>query len=378
MSRSMRVMLVTDAVGGVWNYSLDLARALRQFDVEAVLALMGPSPSNDQRREASGFDIVETDLPLDWLAEHPRLVRRAGSELAKIANREGVDLVQTNSAALLADSDFDQPVIAVQHSCVASWWRTVRSTRLPRDFAWRRDLVECGLHRASAVTAPSAAFAALTVKTYALSRPVHAVHNGRRALPMKRRPVENFVFTAGRLWDDGKNARVLDEAAGHLGIPVEAAGPLQGPNGTAVSFDNLKTPGELSSDAIADRLAARPIFATAALYEPFGLSALEAAQAGCALVLSDIPTFRELWADSALFVPADDPKAFAQAVQSLVEQPELREELGLAARIRALRYTPDRMAERMARLYAGLVPQRREASEAEPVVATFQPATGAA
>ena len=42
------------------------------------------------------------------------------------------------------------------------------------------------------------------------------------------------------------------------------------------------------------------IFARPARYEPFGLAILEAAQAGCALVLGDIPSLRELWADAAL------------------------------------------------------------------------------
>jgi glycosyltransferase involved in cell wall biosynthesis len=36
------------------------------------------------------------------------------------------------------------------------------------------------------------------------------------------------------------------------------------------------------------------------LYEPFGLAVAEAARAARPLVLSDIPTFRELWGDAAL------------------------------------------------------------------------------
>ena len=49
-------------------------------------------------------------------------------------------------------------------------------------------------------------------------------------------------------------------------------------------------------------MARTAVFVSPALYEPFGLAVLEAAQAGCALVLSDIPTFRELWDGVALFV----------------------------------------------------------------------------
>ena len=357
MRSGMRLMLVTDAVGGVWTYSLDLARALREWDVEAFLVVTGPSPLAGQRSEASGFELIDTGLPLDWTAKRPDLIRRAGCALAELASKEGADLVQVNSAALLADCEFDQPVVALQHSCVASWWATVRGTLLPSDFGWRRDLIECGLNRAAAVVAPSAAFAALTARTYALTRPVHAVHNGRRALAMKRRPMEDYVFTAGRLWDEGKNVRTLDEAAAHLSVPVEVAGPLQGPNGARESFENLRCLGELSPPGIAERLAARPIFASAALYEPFGLSVLEAAQAGCALVLSDIPTFRELWSGCATFVPANEASAFAGAIEELLANPARRTDLGIAARMHALRYTPDLMAQRMVQIYEHLLPE---------------------
>lgn len=369
MSAATRLLLVTDAVGGVWTYSVDLARALRQWDIETVLAVMGPSPSEAQRRDASGFEIVDTGLPLDWTAERPDQIRRAGCTLAELASRKGADLVQTNSAALLADCVFDQPVTVVHHSCVATWWDAVRGTPMPRDFAWRRDLVECGLHAASAVIAPTAAFAAQVMRVYSLSRPVQAVHNGRRALPMKKRGPEDFVVTVGRLWDDGKNVRTLDEAASRLNVRVEAVGPLEGPNGTALSFENLETPGELRMAAIAERLAARPIFASPALYEPFGLSVLEAAQAGCALVLSDIPTFRELWARSALFVPADDPAAFAEAIQSLLDDPARRTELALAARMRALRYTPEALGSRMAQIYEDLRPASAAENTHRPALA---------
>jgi glycosyltransferase involved in cell wall biosynthesis len=356
MKSGMRLMLVTDAVGGVWTYSLELARALREWEVETVLAAIGPAPSAEQRQEAREFDFVETGLCLDWAAATPAQVRRTGCGLAELAERKAVDVVQLNSAAMAADCEFSKPLVVVQHSCVATWWNAVRQGPLPGDFAWRRDLVECGLSAADAVVAPSAAFAAQLSRVYGLARAVRCVHNGRRALPMKKRGPEDWVFTVGRLWDDGKNARTLDEAAAKLKVPVEAVGPLQGPNGTAVAFDHLHTRGELGLAQVADRLAARPIFASCALYEPFGLSVLEAAQAGCALVLSDIPTFRELWDGAAIFVEPRDCDGFTAAVEQLLASPERRGDLAIAARMRALRYTPEAMGSRMAQLYSDLLP----------------------
>src|SRR5205823_1437227 len=119
----------------------------------------------------------------------------------------------TCSAALLAQTEFEQPCIALQHSCVASWWRAVRGTALPDQFAWLRELVERGLNRAAAVVAPSIAFAAETARIYDISTPVLFVHNGRSRETIGQVTQADFVFTVSRLWDEGKNVATLDAAA---------------------------------------------------------------------------------------------------------------------------------------------------------------------
>jgi glycosyltransferase involved in cell wall biosynthesis len=359
MNGRLRLLLVTDAVGGVWVYSLELARALEPMGIDVVLAVMGPSPSEPRRAQAAGIKLIDTGLPLDWLESDPGTLRHAGEAIASIATAEGVDLVQTCSAALLAEARFDQPCIAVQHSCVASWWDAVKGGPLPSEFVWRRNLVQKGLRRAAAVVAPSIAFAAETARIYDLAAPVLAVHNGRSSfLPGSMHG--DFVFTASRLWDEGKNVATLDCAAAALNVPIEAAGQTVGPNGVTVSLHHLRCLGELGDAQVQAILAARPVFASAALYEPFGLSVLEAANAGCALVLSDIATHREIWGGAAIFVPPRDGKAFASAIRDLLDDPDERQQWGQLARARAQLYTPERMARAMADLYAGIATPRIE------------------
>jgi glycosyltransferase involved in cell wall biosynthesis len=351
-----RILLATDAVGGMWIYSLELAHALKRIGVEAVLAVVGPSPTEQQRQRASGLRLIDTRLPLDWMPGSAADLRRAASELARLADREHVDLIQVGSAAMLAGARFDWPTVVVQHSCVASWWEAVRGTPLPPEMQWRRDLVSEGLAAADAVVAPTAAFAAVTERLYA--RPVRAIHNGRTPAPAPQVEQADFVFTASRLWDEGKNVATLDAAAADLGVRFEAAGPCNGPNGAAAKFTNLRLLGQLSEARLASILAARPVFASSALYEPFWLSVLEAAQAGCALVLSDIPTFRELWGDVACFVPARDSSAFAETIRLLLADPEMRKALGRAAQARSRHFLPESMALNMADLYGGLCQER--------------------
>ena len=159
---------------------------------------------------------------------------------------------------------------------MARAWEAVRGTPLPVEFRWRRDLVQRGLQRASAVVAPSAAFAAETSRIYGL--PTVAVHNGRTAAIPDRIPQGQFVLTAGRLWDEGKNIATLERAAALIDVPFQAAGSTHGPNCAHIWIDHLQRLGELSEARLTGLYAARPIYASAALYEPFGLAPLEASR----------------------------------------------------------------------------------------------------
>lgn len=357
MNRRLRILVTADAVGGVWTYALDLARGLSRLDVDVLLAVMGPSPSPAQKAAAhqSGARLIDTGLPLDWVTHDPAELDRAGRRLAVIAGEQAVDLVQLNAPALGARARFDMPVVAVVHSCVATWWDSVHGTALPGDFVWRTERVARGLAAADAVVAPTAAFGEMVRRCYDLVEAPNIVHNGRSALNLGKVAPHDFAFTAGRLWDRGKNLATLDAAAARIAVPVHAAGPTEGPNGARAAFEHLHCLGQLDEAEIARWLAARPVFVSAALYEPFGLAVLEAAMAGCPLVLSDIPTFREVWGDAALFVPPNDDEGFARTIADLAGDDFQRAVRGRAAKARAARYTPDAMAARMAGLYRSLL-----------------------
>jgi glycosyltransferase involved in cell wall biosynthesis len=362
--------MTADTVGGVWIYALDLARALARHGVAATLAILGPPPSEAQRREAENIKnlkIVVTDSPLEWLCDDEERVRGAAGLLAKLAGDVGADLIQLNGAPFAAEAVYPAPVVAVHHSCLATWWASVKQGPEPPEWEWRADLVRRHLEAADRVVAPSAAFADLVASVYRLRKRIDVVHNGRSRSPAAPtgRTLE-ALFAAGRLWDEGKNVATLDRVAALVDAPFFVAGPRVGPNGTRIECRNLQALGELASDEVRVWLAKRPIFLSSALYEPFGLTALEAAQAGCALVLSDIPTFRELWDGAALFAPARDEAAFATAATTLLEDRLLRRRMERAAHERARRYKLETMGQRMIALYddvvgkGGLAPSHSE------------------
>ncbi len=106
------------------------------------------------------------------------------------------------------------------------------------------------------------------------------------------------------------------------------------------------------------------MFASPALYEPFGLGVLEAAQSGMALVLSDIPTFRELWDGAALFVAPSEDDELLRALARLLDDPAMAARYGALARERARSYTVEAMVEGTAAVHRAVLPRGRLASVA--------------
>lgn len=358
-AQALRLFMTTDAVGGVWTYSLDLAGALAKMGVQTTLAVLGPGPKRDQM-EAAGripkLQLIQLELPLDWTARNAAELKAAAKAVAKLARASNADFVHLNSPTLAAYADFHAPVVGGCHSCVGTWWQAVKGGRLPKDFSWRVDALGRGYRACDALVAPTNAFAEETAAIHGVAEPM-VVHNGRRlvAAPARKGDV---IFTAGRLWDAGKNLALIDAAAAQLPVPLYAAGATQSPTGERIELKHVHLLGRLGEREVADWMGRASIFVSTPLYEPFGLSIVEAAQAGCALVLSDIPSLRELWEDAAVFVAGDQPDALRDALQSLLDDPRRTEALGLAARKQARRYTAEAMAEGMASLYRSLVPSR--------------------
>jgi glycosyltransferase involved in cell wall biosynthesis len=127
---------------------------------------------------------------------------------------------------------------------------------------------------------------------------------------------------------------------------------------------NIRWCGELDRARLRERMSRAAIYAAPAHYEPFGLGILEAAAAGCALVLSDIESLRESWDGAALFVPSDDPERLRDALAQLCGNDVLRTGLQRAAAARAQRFTMERMVSGYLHLYEAMVAPGRDLAAA--------------
>jgi glycosyltransferase involved in cell wall biosynthesis len=105
---------------------------------------------------------------------------------------------------------------------------------------------------------------------------------------------------------------------------------------------------------VGDLLRACDLFVFPSLHEGLGIALIEAMASGCACVASStgpVPEVVHHGVDGWL-VPPRDAQKLAEAVSTLLSDPELRTKLGSAARISALsRFRPESSAERLTEIY---------------------------
>jgi len=355
--------MTTDAVGGVWTYATGLALALCRRGHEVALVTLGPPPRRDQMerlRLAAGPTVEVTDLALEWMDPEGNDMARAAGRLRRLVDRFEPDIIHLNGFRE-ATYGFAPPSLVVAHSCVGSWWRACRPNR-PLDASWQPYLrhAASGLDAADAWAAPTAAYRGWLEAHYRPRRSGHAIWNGVAVAPAAT-DKQPFILAAGRLWDEAKNIAAVAAVASALDWPVRLAGPTKSPNGSSGKVARgLVVLGAVPHAEMIAQMRRASIFVAPALYEPFGLTVLEAALCGCALILSDIPTFRELWDGAALFVGPRDAGALAHALRRLCADAVLRAKLVRAAQARARRYSLDAMLDDYRCLYGTLHGRRAD------------------
>jgi glycosyltransferase involved in cell wall biosynthesis len=215
--------------------------------------------------------------------------------------------------------------------------------------------VKRGLQGVDLVLAPTQAMLKALETHYGPLPHGRVIYNGRNPELFIKGKKERFIFTANRVWDEAKNVLALEKVAARLPWPVYVAGEDKHPSGGSVSVSHLQLLGQLSFKEVLPWFARAPIYALPARYEPFGLSALEAALSGCALVLGDIPSLREVWGEAALFVPPDDAEALEVALVLLIIDPTYRQIMAHRAFERAQKFTSEKMINNYLSTYRELV-----------------------
>lgn len=360
----MNILMTADTIGGVWTYALDLIAGLAAHDARAVLATMGRPLSPDQHRQIESLENVqlrESAFRLEWMSEPWEDVRAASLWLLRLEDEFQPDVVHLNNYCH-SDLNWTAPVLTVGHSCVCSWMKAVRHRSPGPDWQEYRDRVRSGLQASDLVVAPTAGMLRELDHFYGPFPRTRVIYNGRAVTAHGHRDREPFILSAGRLWDDAKNIALLTAIADQIDWPVVVAGSTVSPDdGRELGHGGttcVRFLGQVRHQDMQDLFARAAIYALPAKYEPFGLSILEAAINGCALVLADIETLRELWDGAALFASPEDPRAWRDALSALAADPRSRKQLAVAAQRRAQNYSASKMAADYYGAYVELVGRR--------------------
>jgi glycosyltransferase involved in cell wall biosynthesis len=356
-TKPFKILMTADTMGGVWTYALALIKALEPTGAAIALATMGALLTETQHEQIKGLPQVklyESAFKLEWMESPWEEVEAAGNWLLQI-NREFVpDLIHLNNL-VHGHLNWGKPVVVVVHSCVLSWWQSVKQQQAPVSWQTYRERVTRSLRAADVVVAPSRAMLEAAQTQYGIFERKKVIANGCDPAWYLPGPKEPFVFSMGRLWDEAKNITLLTEVAAALSWPVYVAGEVHHPaTGQMPSLPNIYFLGALTPTEVAGYLSRASIFTLPAKYEPFGLSALEAALSGCALVLGDIASQREIWQQAATYVDPHGAETLKTALTRLIADESIRSAMGLRARQAGLYYPATRMATEYGRIYRQL------------------------
>ena len=364
----MHILITADTLGGVWTYTQEVVKGLAGAGVKLTLVSFGDIPSGEQTRwmeGVRGLDYRPTAFKLEWMQNCEEDMESSSTYLRDIVSEVRPDLLHF-SQYYYGALDCDVPRVVVAHSDVLSWWSSVHQSP-PAESAWLRwyrEVVTRGLAEATCVVAPSRWMLEQIHKFYLKPARGEVVYNGRTPSLFKPHTFKNGeTVTVGRLWDSGKNAALLLREP--MPGEVRIIGAERHPESNSDAFVMEQIPANIhlerqqSDRELAEMLAASSIYAATSQYEPFGLAPLEAALSRCAIVASDIPTFRELWGESAVYFRNKDAPHLRQALESLVNDPAVRESYADKAYQHACRnFSAAQMVSAYLDLYHSLVSER--------------------
>ena len=311
-----------------WTYAVELAQSLAPHGTEVALVTTGCNPSRVQRRDIKS---------LSHLTLHSVATGDASQEMNRLREVEewfAPDAIHLNNFTL-PTARFESPTLLVLHG------------------EHRLD----GKPEADAVVFTS--HAAMREGEQNLgATPARVIFNGLDPARFKPSQKEKLIFTPVVPGTDHVEGKVLEEVAPKISWPVCVTSASRRIARLAQKVPGLRWLGRLGSDALPAWCGRASIFLQAGYNEPFGLTAVAAGLAGCALVLSDSPSLRELWAGAAVFVAPGDARSLRVALRRLMENPARLKELAVFAQCRAIQLNSQQMATQYLGAYAEAMNRR--------------------
>jgi glycogen synthase len=365
----VHVLVTTDTLSGVWTYTQELVSGLVSRGVRVTLVSLGDIPLPHQiswMDDLEGLEYRPTAFRLDWMQEAERDLKDSSAYLAALVKELKPDLLHLNQLCY-GSLAVDTPRVVVAHGDLISWWKEVHGhePREGRWMRWYREAVTRGLWHASAVVAPSVWMLDAIRACYTRPRHDSVIYNGRN--PVSFNPYvskDDSVLAVGRLSDASKQVSLLTQHSHPLPVcivgseaPVaDSEIPIRTDVKLAIDQVCVAIKGPQTQAQLRTLYSRASIYAATSRYEAFGMAPLEAAFSRCAIVANDIPPFREIWGDAAIYFQANDAESLADVIRRLHEHRDLCRGYATRAYQRAREcFTAKRMIDEYVRLYHSLI-----------------------
>ncbi len=364
----MHVLVTADTMSGAWTYTRELVTGLVTRGIRVTLVTFGEIPLPDQTAWMDllhGLEYRPTAFRLEWMDEAPRDLHESSEFLASVVREVRPDLLHLHQFCH-ADLPVSAPRVVMAHGDLITWTEAVQgcAPRPTRWLKWYRDTIIRGIAGADAVVAPSACMLNTVISTYGRPRRAVIIYPGRN--PIFFNPYiskDDSVLSVGRLLDAGKQVFLLTQHAQPFSVCIVGAEqtvplpriPIRADVKVSTDQSCVAIRGPQTEAQLRALYSRAAVYAATARYEPLGMSALDAAFSRCAIVANDIPNFREMWGDAALYFRTNDASSLAETLRQLDADRPLRHAYADRAYTRAReRFTAKRMIDDYLDLYRSL------------------------
>jgi glycosyltransferase involved in cell wall biosynthesis len=356
-------------MSGAWIYTRELVTGLVTRGVRVTLVSFGEIPLPEETAWMEllhGLEYRPTAFRLEWMDEAPHDVPESARFLASLVSEVQPDLLHLHQFCH-ANLAVDVPRVVMAHGDVISWTQAVQghSPRQTRWLKWYRDNIVRGISAADAVIAPSAWMLDTIRSTYTHPRREVVIYPGRN--PIFFNPYvskDDSVLSVGRLLDAGKQVFLLTQHAQPFSVCIVGAEqtvpqpriPIRADVKVSTEQSCVAIRGPQTEAQLRSLYSRAAVYAATARYEPLGMGALDAAFSRCAIVANDIPSYREVWGDAALYFRTNDAGSLAEILRQLDADRALRRAFADRAYARAReRFTTKRMIDDYLDLYRSLI-----------------------
>ena len=365
----LHVLVTADSLSSSWTYTRELVTGLVTRGVRVTLVSFGEIPLPHQTSwmdHLHGLDYRPTGFRLEWMQEAEEDLPESSAFLISLIRELRPDVLHLNQFCY-GNLPVNVPRVVMAIGDLLTFRQAVHEQPVstPRSLGWYRRTVIDGLMGADAVIAPSAWMLERISACYGEPRRGEVIYPGRN--PIFFNPYvskDDCVLSVGRLVDASKQVFLLTQQPHPLPVCIVGAEqtvpiprvPIRAAVKVATEQTSVAIRGPQTDAQLRALYSRAAIYAATPRYEPLGMPALEAAFSRCAIIANDIPAFREVWGDAALYFRTNDAASLAENIRLLNEDRSMRRAYAELAYTRAReRFTTKRMIDQCLHLYRSLI-----------------------